>query len=136
MRFKKRTSDEPIIDIIPRIDVLMAILIFLMLTSTFNKFTEMQLQLPTADTEAARDYPKEVVIAISKEGHYEVNGESLEKHSTGDIANALRAAKASPESVLIIRADALAPHQTVVSAIAAARQLNVHKVTFATRRSE
>ena len=62
MRFKKRTSDEPSIDIIPMIDVLMAILIFLMLTTTFNKFTEMQLQLPTADTEAARDYPKEVSL--------------------------------------------------------------------------
>ena len=94
MRFKKRTSDEPSIDIIPMIDVLMAILIFLMLTTTFNKFTEMQLQLPTADTEAARDYPKEVVITISSEGRYAINKQPLDNHSTDGIAAADDAAMA------------------------------------------
>ena len=69
MRFKKRTSGEPIIDIIPMIDVLMAILIFLMLTTTFNKFTEMQLQLPTAETETAWATPKPAVITSPRERH-------------------------------------------------------------------
>ena len=136
MRFKKRTSDEPSIDIIPMIDVLMAILIFLMLTTTFNQFTEMHLQLPTADTAAARDYPEEVVITISSEGRYAINKQPLDNHSTDGIAAALSAANASPESVLIISADAATPHQAVVNAIAAARRLDMRKVTFATRRSE
>ncbi len=136
MRFKKRPSDEPEVNIIPLIDVLMAILIFLMMTTTFSKFTELQLQLPVANADAAREYAKEIVVAISNEGRYAVNKQVLEAHSTDSIANALRAANASDETVLIISADAATPHQAVISAIEAARRLNMHKVTFATRKAE
>lgn len=136
MQFKRRRSDEPEVNIIPLIDVLMAILIFLMLTTTFNKFTELQLQLPTANADAARDYPKEIVIAISSEGRYAINKQPLETHSTNGLAEALRALGPSPETVLIISADAATPHQAVVSAIEAARRMDMRKVTFATRRAE
>ena len=70
MQFKKRRDDEPEINLIPFIDVLMVILIFLMLTTTYSKFTELQLQLPVASTDAARDYPKEVIVSVSSEGRY------------------------------------------------------------------
>mgnify|MGYP003356848898 CR=1 FL=1 len=136
MKFKRRRSDEPEVNIIPLIDVLMAILIFLMLTTTFNKFTELQLQLPTANAEAARDHPKEVVVAISREGRYAINKEPLETHSTDGLTAALQALSPSPETVLIISADAATPHQAVVSAIEAARRMDMHKVTFATRKAE
>ncbi|MDO4794668.1 MAG: biopolymer transporter ExbD [Brachymonas sp.] len=136
MQFKRRRSDEPEVNIIPLIDVLMAILIFLMLTTTFHKFTELQLQLPTANAEAARDYPKEVVVAISSEGRYAVNKQPLDTHSTDDLTEALRALGPSPETVLIISADAATPHQAVVSAIEAARRMGMQKVTFATRKAE
>lgn len=136
MQFKRRRSDEPEVNIIPLIDVLMAILIFLMLTTTFNKFTELQLQLPTANAEAARDYPKEIVIAISSEARYEINQQPLDAHSTDGLTAALQALNPSPETVLIISADAATPHQAVVSAIEAARRMGMQKVTFATRKAE
>ena len=136
MRFKKRPSDEPEVNIIPLIDGLMAILIFLMMTTTFSKFTELQLQLPVANADAAREYAKEIVVAISNEGVYKVNEQDLPTPSVDNITNALRAANASDETMLIIRADAATPHQAVISAIEAARRLNMHKVTFATRKAE
>ena len=77
MNFKKRPHDEPEINLIPFIDVLMVILIFLMLTTTYSKFTELQLQLPVANADAARDYPKEVVISVSSDGRYAVNKERM-----------------------------------------------------------
>ena len=136
MQFKKRRDDTPEVNIIPLIDILMSILIFLMVTTTFSKFTELQLQLPVASAEAARDYPKEVVVSVSSEGHYAVNKEVLDTQSAEGIAQALRASNVSPESVLIISADASTPHQAVINVIEAARRVDVHKVTFATRKAE
>ena len=64
MHFSRGAREEPEINLIPFIDVLLVVLIFLMLTTTYSKFTEMQLRLPTADVDAQRDYPKEVIVAI------------------------------------------------------------------------
>ena len=135
MQFKKRRDDEPEINLIPFIDVLMVILIFLMLTTTYSKFTELQLQLPVASTDAARDYPKEVIVSVSSEGRYAVNRLVLEDRSVDGIVAALRQANAAPESVLIISADASTPHQAVISVIEAARRVDMHKVTFAMRKA-
>ena len=65
MNFRPRSKEEPEINLIPFIDVLLVVLIFLMLSTTYSKFTEMQLQLPVADVDAQRDYPKEVIVAVS-----------------------------------------------------------------------
>ncbi|HRF22437.1 MAG TPA: biopolymer transporter ExbD, partial [Comamonas denitrificans] len=65
MNFRKRRTEEPEINLIPFIDVLLVILIFLMLTTTYSKFTEMELTLPSADTEQLRDRPKEVIVSIA-----------------------------------------------------------------------
>jgi hypothetical protein len=73
MNFRPRTKDEPEINLIPFIDVLLVVLIFLMLSTTYSKFTEMQLKLPVADTETQRDYPKEMIVAISADGNYSIN---------------------------------------------------------------
>ena len=135
MQFKKRRDDEPEINLIPFIDVLMVILIFLMLTTTYSKFTELQLQLPVASADAARDYPKEVIVSVSSEGRYAVNRLVLEDRSVDGIVAALRQANVAPESVLIISADASTPHQAVISVIEAARRVDMHKVTFATRNA-
>ena len=135
MNFRKRAHDEPEINLIPFIDVLMVILIFLMLTTTYSKFTELQLQLPVANADAARDHPKEVIVSVSSDGRYAVNRIELTDHSVNGIAAALRQTNASSESTLIISADATAPHQTVISVMEAARRLNMAKVTFATRKA-
>ena len=73
MNFRPRLREEPEINLIPFIDVLLVVLIFLMLSTTYSKYTEMQLKLPVADTEAQRDYPKELLVTVSAEGAYGVN---------------------------------------------------------------
>ncbi len=73
MNFRRRHQDEPEINLIPFIDVLLVVLIFLMLSTTYSKFTELQLKLPVADADAQRDYPKELIVAVSADGAYSIN---------------------------------------------------------------
>ena len=136
MNFRPRPKDEPEINLIPFIDVLLVILIFLMLTTTYSKFTEMQLKLPVADTEAQRDYPKEVVVAVSSDGRYMVNRQQVNGRSTDALATAIaEAAKAGKDTVIIISADATATHQSVITVMEAARRMGLTQITFATQSS-
>ena len=132
--FRKRRTEEPEINLIPFIDVLLVILIFLMLTTTYSKFTEMELTLPSADTEQLRDRPKEVIVSIAADGRYAVGKDALQDRSVEGIASALtRHAPAGKDSIVIISADANAPHQSVVSAMEAARRAGLSQITFATQ---
>ncbi|HRL38590.1 MAG: biopolymer transporter ExbD [Comamonas sp.] len=134
MNFRKRRTEEPEINLIPFIDVLLVILIFLMLTTTYSKFTEMELTLPSADTEQLRDRPKEVIVSIAADGRYAVGKDALQDRSVEGIASALtRHAPAGKDSIVIISADANAPHQSVVSAMEAARRAGLSQITFATQ---
>ena len=134
MNFRPRTREEPEINLIPFIDVLLVVLIFLMLTTTYSKFTEMQLTLPVADAQAQRDYPKEVIVAVSSDGRYMVNRMPVEGRSVEVVAVALvEAAKAGKDSVVIISADASAAHQSVITVMEAARRSGLTQITFATQ---
>ncbi|WP_455555426.1 ExbD/TolR family protein [Comamonas sp.] len=134
MNFRSRSSEAPDINLIPFIDVLLVILIFLMLSTTYSKFTELQLTLPTADAEQMRDRPREVIISIAADGRYAIDKITLEDRSVEAIAGALAsAAPAGGESIVIISADAAAPHQSVVSAMEAARRAGLTQITFATQ---
>ena len=136
MNFRPRAKEEPEINLIPFIDVLLVVLIFLMLTTTYSKFTEMQLTLPVADTEAQRDYPKEVVVAVSADGRYMINKQPVAGRTPDAIsASLLDAAKAGKESVVIISADAAATHQSVITVMEAARRVGLTQITFATQSS-
>ncbi len=136
MNFRSRSRDEPEINLIPFIDVLLVVLIFLMLTTTYSKFTELQLRLPVADTDAQRDYPKEVLVTITSDGAYTVNKVPLPERSLDALAAALReGARAGKESVLIINADASARHQAVITVMEAARRAGLTQITFATQSS-
>ncbi|MDB5896638.1 MAG: Biopolymer transport protein ExbD/TolR [Ramlibacter sp.] len=136
MNFRPRIKEEPEINLIPFIDVLLVVVIFLMLTTTYSKFTEMQLKLPMADTETQRDYPKEVVVAVSSDGRYMVNKQAVTGRGTDALAEALaEAAKAGKDSVVIISADATATHQSVITVMEAARRIGLTQVTFATQSS-
>jgi biopolymer transport protein ExbD len=136
MKFRQRSRDEPEINLIPFIDVLLVVLIFLMLSSTYSKFTEMQLRLPVANTDAARQRPQEVIVAVSSDGRYAVNGEVVRGVSMELLAAALRAAStAGPESVLIVSADAAASHQSVIVVMEAARRAGLSHLTFSTQRA-
>ncbi|RRD56436.1 biopolymer transporter ExbD [Comamonadaceae bacterium OH2545_COT-014] len=133
MKFRPRPHTEPEINLIPFIDVLLVILIFLMLTTTYSKFTEMQLTLPVANADAQRDRPREIVVAVSSDGRYMVAREPLAGRSVDEVAAALRrAASASGQgSVVIISADAQVSHQSVITVMEAARREGLAQLTFA-----
>lgn len=136
MNFSPRPKEQPEINLIPFIDVLLVVLIFLMLTTTYSKFTELQLTLPVADAQAQRDYPKEVIVTVTSDGRYSVQGTSLGGRSVDSVAQALtEAAKAGNDSVVIITADAAAPHQSVINVMEAARRSGLSQITFATQSS-
>ncbi|APW42521.1 ExbD/TolR family protein [Rhodoferax saidenbachensis] len=136
MNFRPRTKEEPEINLIPFIDVLLVVLIFLMLSTTYSKFTEMQLTLPVADTDAQRNYPKEMIVSVGADGAYSVNQTAVSGRSLENLATALtEAAKAGKDTVVIISADASAKHQAVVTVMEAARRAGLNQITFATQSS-
>jgi len=116
--------------------VLLVILIFLMLTTTYSKFTELQLTLPVADAEQQRDHPKEIIVSVAADGRYAINKTGVEGKSVDVIAQGLRAAAGDGQgSVVIISADANSPHQSVISVMEAARRVGLTQITFATQSS-
>ena len=134
MNFRKRSRDEPEINLIPFIDVLLVVLIFFMLSTTYSKFTELQIKLPLADAEQQRDYPKEVIVAVSSDGRYMINKTLVEGRSIESLGAALvQAAKAGKDSVIIISADASSTHQSVITVMEAARRNGFTQITFATQ---
>ena len=136
MNFRTRSRDEPEINLIPFIDVLLVVLIFLMLSTTYSKFTELQLKLPVADADAQRDYPREVIVGVSNDGRYTINRNAVPARSVEALSAALsEAAKAGKDSVIIISADAASPHQSVITVLEAARRSGLNQVTFAAQSS-
>ena len=136
MNFSPRAKDEPEINLIPFIDVLLVVLIFLMLSTTYSKFTELQLRLPVADADAQRDRPREVIVGVASDGRYTVNRQPLPGRGVDLLAAAMGgAAKASKDSVVIVSADATAPHQSVITVLEAARRAGLQQVTFAAQSS-
>ena len=134
MNFRKHPSEEPEINLIPIIDVLLVILIFLMLSTTYSKFTELQVSLPVADAEKSKDYPREVVVAVSADGRYAVNHKPVDGRSIDLLAAELRAATGDHrDAVLIVSADATAAHQSVINVLDAARRVGLARLTFATQ---
>ncbi|EYC50988.1 biopolymer transporter ExbD [Hylemonella gracilis str. Niagara R] len=139
-RHTRTASEEPEINLIAFIDVLLVILIFLMLSTTYNKFTEMNLRLPTAEAETPRDRPREILITIHSDGGYSINRAALPGRNVQDVIAALRQvmgnATNGKDAVLIISADANARHQSVVSAMEAARYVGLSQITFAAQSPE
>ena len=134
MNFRSSSRDEPEINLIPFIDVLLVVLIFLMLSTTYSKFTELQIKLPVADAEQQRDYPKDVIVAVSNEGQYMINKTLVEGRSIEALGAALvLAAKAGKDSVIIISADASSTHQSIITVMEAARRYGFTQITFATQ---
>lgn len=136
MNFRRPKPEEPEINLIPFIDVLLVILIFLMLSTTYSKFTELQISLPVADADQARDRPHEIVVAVSADGRFTVNRKPVDGRSVEALTAELTAAAGgSSDMVLIISADATAAHQSVINVMDAARRAGLAKLTFATQSS-
>lgn len=132
MRFSRHRPEEPEINLIPFIDVLLVILIFLMLSTTYSRFTELQVNLPAADAEKLRERPGEIIVAVAADGRYSVNQKAVDGRSVELLTVELAAAAAGrADSVVIVSADAMAAHQAVVNVLDAARRASLSRVTFA-----
>jgi biopolymer transport protein ExbD len=143
MNFRKgQGREDPEINLIPFIDVLLVILIFLMVTTTYSRFTELQITLPTADAEKAQDKPNQIEIGIDAQGRYKINNQAVSFLDAATLANdlkqaasALESAKGGSDPVVIINADRATTHQSVIDVLEAARIAGLAKVTFAAQAS-
>jgi biopolymer transport protein ExbD len=135
MNFQRGHSrEEPEINLIPMIDVLLVIIIFLMLTTTYAKFSGLEINLPTADASKQAEQPNEINVAVTATGQILVNKSPLAANDVKSIADALqRAAGEKADPVIIINADAKATHQSVIDVMQAAQGAGYPHISFATQ---
>lgn len=126
---------EPVdINLTPLIDVVFLLLIFFMVSTTFEHDSELSIELPSASAEARKRQPESIEVAIDAQGRFYVNGRQLLNTQSKTVRQALRSAAGDIESPpVIISADAKTPHQAVVQIMDAARELGFVRLTFATR---
>jgi len=138
VNFQRGREKEPLeINLVPMIDVMLVILIFLMVTTTYSKYTELQINLPSAQAERQSDRPNEVAVLVSAQGQYVVNKTAVPFKSVEQLAQELRRAGAAlKEPVVVITADANATHQAVIRVMEAARLAGLSQITFTTQASK
>jgi biopolymer transport protein ExbD len=138
MNFQKgRQREEPEINLIPMIDVLLVILIFLMITTTYSKFAGLEINLPTADAQAQKEEPNEINVVVTVAGDIMVNKVPVAGRDVEAIGIALkRAAGESKEPVVIINADAKTNFQGVIDVMQAAQQSGLSHISFATQQAQ
>jgi biopolymer transport protein ExbD len=137
MNFRaNRVREDPEINFIPLIDVLLVILIFLMVTTTYQRFAELQITLPEADAEQVKQRPREINVGIDANGRYVVNKTVFNFSGVPQIVEVLKSAAGdAKDPVIIINADANATHQSVVHVMEAARLAGILQITFATQNT-
>jgi biopolymer transport protein ExbD len=135
VKFRKNTPAEPEINLIPFIDILLVVVIFLMLSTTWSKLTEINLSLPVANDQKQTDKPKQIILSVSAQGAFAVNKMPVPGRTVAALVNALTPL-ADKGTILVISADAASSHQSVVNAMEAARRSGLSQLTFATQSSE
>lgn len=135
MRFRPRAfREEPEINFIPLIDVLLVILIFLMVTTTYSRYAELQINLPTADAERQLERVEQIDVVVDPQGRYQINRKSVPFSNPTAFSVELRnAAGAAKDPVIVITADANSPHQSVINVMEGARIAGYGKITFTTQ---
>ena len=135
MNFQRGKEKEPLeINLVPMIDVMLVILIFLMITTTYSKYTELQINLPSARADRQVQRPNEVTVLVNAQGQYVVNRSPVPFRSIEQLADELRRAAAPlQEPVRVISADANATHQAVIRVMEAARLAGLAQITFTTQ---
>jgi biopolymer transport protein ExbD len=138
MNFQRGREKEPLeINLVPLIDVMMVILIFLMITTTYNRYTELAINLPSADSEKQAERTNEITVLVNAQGQYVINRRPVPFRSVNDLSDELkRAAGAAKEPVVVISADANATHQAVIRVMEAARLAGLSQITFTTQSSK
>ena len=129
-----RPRDDPEINFIPLIDVLLVILIFLMVTTTYQRVAELQITLPEADAEQVKPRPKEITVDVDPQGRYGIGRTTFAFTTAAALADTLKkSAGDAKEPVVVINADANATHQSVIRVMEAARIAGFIHITFATQ---
>ncbi|MBU3621152.1 biopolymer transporter ExbD [Polynucleobacter sp. CS-Odin-A6] len=126
----KSQSVEPEINLIPFIDVLLVVLIFLMISTTFTRYQELAITLPTANGAASQVEVKQIHIAVSRDGRFAINGKGADRTQ---LSNLLSNLNTDMNIQVNIDADARAPHQAVMSALEAARDANLSNIVFSSQ---
>ena len=137
MRLRRRQDDSPDITLTPLIDVVFLLLIFFMVSTTFSQHAQLEIELPEASSEEQQEQSENIEIAIDVKGRYYVNGRQLVNSQPGTLRQAMREAAGEQRApVIVISADANTPHQSVVTAMDAARQLGFTHLNFAISQPE
>jgi biopolymer transport protein ExbD len=138
VNFRRGQEKEALeINLVPLIDVMMVILIFLMITTTYSKYTELQINLPTADVDKQQERPNEIAVLVNAQGQLIVNRVPMPFTTVQALADALRkAAEGQKEPVVVISADAGATHQAVIRVMEAARVAGLSQITFTTQSNK
>ena len=138
MNFQRGREKEPLeINLVPLIDVMMVILIFLMITTTYNRYAELAINLPSADAERQPERVNEVSVVVNARGQYVINRQAVAYRGVEQLAGELRkAAGTAKEPVVVISADAQATHQAVVRVMEAARAAGLSQITFTTQSAK
>lgn len=135
MNFRRSLRrDEPEINFIPLIDLLLVILIFLMVTTTYNRYRELAVDLPSAAGKPTPEAPAQILVAVTADGQYRVDSETVGHADPNTLASVLgRAAGNRQNPIVVIHADASASHQAVVNVMESARIAGLARVSFATK---
>ena len=135
MNFQRGKRHEDLeMNLVPLIDVLLVIIIFLVVSATFSRTSELQINLPTAEANAPQEKPLTIEVGVDASGKYVVNGKSLAATTVTAISAALQAAaNGGKEPTIIISADANTTHQSVVNVMEASRTAGYTHITFATQ---
>ena len=138
MNFRRGSfREEPEINLVPFIDILIVIVIFLAVTTTYSKYAELKINLPVADANQAEQLPDQINVAVSSSGQYMINRSNIVFTNTSAFAAELqRASGGNPDPVIVINADANATHQAVISVMEAARLAGFGRITFTTQQNQ
>ena len=123
-------------NLVPLIDVLLVTIIFLVVTTTYSKFSELQIKLPSAEANKPMERPNQIDVAVTARGQYVIQRTPVASGEPATLAVELRrAAGSNPDPMIVINADANATHQSVINVMEAARIDGYSRITFTTQQA-
>jgi len=135
MRFRRPLEEDPEVNLIPLIDVMLIVLIFLAVTTTYSRFSELQIELPSAEANKTQHRTQDIQVGVTSDGRIAIDRTLLPVTEPAAVAEQLqRAARGRDKPLIVINADAQAPHQAVINVLEAARLANLPRISFATQR--
>jgi biopolymer transport protein ExbD len=135
MKFRRGHDEEPEVNLIPLIDVMLVVLIFLAVTTTYSRFAELRIELPTAEAKPTQNRPNEITVGVTADGRYAIDKRVLAGSDVNALVEALQQrAQGRTDLMVVIHADAQSSHQSVINVLEAARIANLARISFVTER--